>query len=104
MRKLRKHGSVRGRGQLMYGRDNMAPLETRRKRRTQTLTYSIGRNRSTRLYGIELPVIGIMSPEFLKSRRYRRHIVAIIDRVKCDALTDTVLVWKFLGEELRLGT
>jgi membrane protease subunit (stomatin/prohibitin family) len=30
--------------------------------------------------------------------------MAIIDRVKYDARTDTVLVWKFPGEELRLGT
>ncbi len=30
--------------------------------------------------------------------------MAIIDRVKYDAGTDTILVWKFPGEELRLGT
>lgn len=30
--------------------------------------------------------------------------MAIIDRIKYDAGTDTILVWKFPGEELRLGT
>jgi membrane protease subunit (stomatin/prohibitin family) len=30
--------------------------------------------------------------------------MAIIDRVKYDAPTDTILVWKFPGEELRLGS